>query len=239
MEILTALITGTSSGIGLAISKKLLGLGYKVYGISRNYSNDLKLEKNYIHIEKDLSDLKKIKELKSLSKEIESLDLLILNAGIGLIGFHEELDEEKMISMLNTNFTSAILLTKYFLKKIKENKGKIIFISSSTASKASPLASAYSATKAGISHFADSLFEEVRKFDVKIFTIEADIVNTNFYNDTRISVYPNSDSYTEASELSEVVEFFLNQKKSVIKKISIEPQKKRVEKKTRIQNDFI
>lgn len=233
MKTKTALVTGTSSGIGLSLTKKLLDLDYQVIGISRNQNGFFNDKKKYSHIEKDLSDLKKIKEIKSLEKEIESLDLLVLNSGIGMIGFHEELDEEKLISMLNLNFTANILLTKYFLRKIKVNKGKILFISSSTASKSSPLASAYSATKAGISHFADSLFEEVRKYDVKIFTIEADIVNTNFYNESRISVFPNKDSYILPEEISEILEFILKSESSVIKKISIVPQRKRIEKKSR------
>ena len=110
-------------------------------------------------LEKTLHSLKKIK-----------FDLIINSAGIGYFGLHEEINISKIKNMITVNLQAPLVITQYFLRTLKENRGIIINISSVTAKKESPLASVYSATKAGLSQFSKSLFEEVRKNDVKVIT---------------------------------------------------------------------
>jgi short-subunit dehydrogenase len=235
-----ALVTGSSSGVGLEISKKLIQLDYFVFGISRTVSNDFDKETNYEHIFLDLRNSKELEKVfLELSKRIDSVDLLILNAGVGLIGLHEELKIRSLEDMINLNLLAPILITRILLRKIKQSKGIIIFISSVTAKKNSPLASAYSATKAGLSQFGNSLFEEVRKSGVKIINISPDIIKTSFYKDLSIEEFPNEDSYLDVQVISETIEFILKMPNAVFTEIQIEPNKKRIQRKTILnQTDF-
>ena len=96
----TAIVTGASSGIGLAICQKLCERGYEVYGIGRDFEKtECKrlLETPYFHVlQCDLMDSYKICEmLQKLQKEKE-IHLLINNAGVGYYGLHEELNVKKI-----------------------------------------------------------------------------------------------------------------------------------------------
>ena len=226
-----ALITGTTSGIGFEVTKKLLEKNFTVIGISSS-KNQFIDSKNYFHHQIDLSNsLKAIEEIESISKKIKHLDTLILNSGKGLIGYHEELNSKKLIEMMNLNFITPILLTKLFLRKIKESKGTIFIISSITAKNSSPLASAYSATKAGITRFGNSIFEEIRRYGAKVVNIHPDIVKTNFYKDTNIEEYPDRDSYILPEEIANTISFVLEQPEIIFQDIVIYPQMKRIKRK--------
>lgn len=235
-----AIVTGSSSGVGLEISRKLLQLDYFVFGISRTVAKDFEDEKNYKHIFLDLRNSNELEKVFSeLNKKIDSIDLLILNAGVGLIGLHEELKIRSLEDMIHLNLLAPILITRILLRKIKQSKGIIIFISSVTAKKNSPLASAYSATKAGLSQFGNSLFDEVRKSGVKIINISPDIIKTSFYKDLSIEEFPNEDSYLDVKVISETIEFILKTPNAVFTEIQIEPIRKRIQRKTiSNQTDF-
>ena len=84
-----ALISGSSSGIGRAISEKLLETGIKVIGLARDHSKFKPDEKNYIPLEADLSKVKRLPELmKSILKENPDIDVFVSGAGYGLSLIH-------------------------------------------------------------------------------------------------------------------------------------------------------
>ena len=160
-----ALVTGATSGIGLAIVRKLLKLNYKVYGVGRDFSKiDIKSD-NFYEIECDLSKYQNI-ELMVKKYKFNDIDLLINSAGIGYFGPHEEVSAIKIHKMVSVNLEAALILIQLLLRNIKKNKGNIINISSITAQKSSTYGLAYSATKSGLSHFSKGLFDEVRKYGV-------------------------------------------------------------------------
>jgi hypothetical protein len=227
-----AFITGTTSGIGLEVTKKLLEKNFTVIGISSS-KNKIIDSKNYFHHQIDLANsINAIQEIESLAKEIKNLDVLILNSGKGMIGYHEELNSKKLVEMMNLNFITPILITKLFLRKIKESKGTIFIISSITAKNSSPLASAYSATKAGISRFGNSIFEEIRRYGAKVVNIHPDIVKTNFYKDSSIEEYPDRNSYILPEEIANMIGFILEQSEIIIQDVTIYPQMKRIKRKS-------
>lgn len=229
---ISAIITGTTSGIGKCITEKLLTMNYSVHGISRT-SNIFESNKNYFHYQIDLTESKKVKELiEGILKKDPDIKILVNNAGVGLYGLHEELNYSQLEYMMLTNLVAPVLITKLLLRRLKENKGYIINISSVTAKKNSPIASAYSATKAGLTHFGESLFDEVRKSGVKIINIHPDMTKTNLYRDANFMEDEDSQSYLLPETIANIIEFALNQKEGLsFTDITAQPQKHKIRKK--------
>jgi len=224
-----ALVTGASSGIGLEISKMLLKNNFVVYGISRNKPNLDSIQ----HIPMNLLEISKLsRELEELVKKLKEIKVLVHCAGLGLFGLHEELNFLKLEEMLYLNFSVPILLTRLFLRNLKRNQGWVVFISSTTASRASSLASAYSATKAGLSHFSLSLWEETRKSGLRVVCLEPDITNSNFYRETWFEPDSNVEAYLEPKEIAEILENILHKRSSInILNVKIQPKFHRIKKK--------
>lgn len=229
----SAIVTGASSGIGLEIAKVLLDMRYKVYGIARNFSKTDFQHENFIEIVCDITDInlleKKIKDIRSGEKEIF---ILVNNAGIGYFGPHEEISTKKIHAMIATNLEAPIILTHILLRDLKRNSGYIINISSITAKKSSPIGCAYSATKAGLSHFSESLFDETRKAGVKVVTIHPDMTKTDFYNNAKFKEGDLPESYITGECVSNVVEMILSQRPgTVLTDVTIRPQRHVIGKK--------
>jgi len=220
-----AVITGTTSGIGKAITYKLLNDGWHVHGIARRSSGiDAP---NYVHHIFDLSEGAKIaeltKEILSRSKEIHAL---INNAGIASFAPHEEIPARAITHMVNVNLLAPLLLTRDFLRALKNTRGWVINLSSFSSYEASSFGAAYSATKAGIRHFGTSLFDEVRKSGVKVVTVSPDITKTPFYDDQSFAPEENSDAYVTDECVAEAVSSIMTQRDgTVISEIVLRPQR--------------
>lgn len=230
-----ALVTGATSGIGYEITKRLLKMNYIVYGVGRNFAkNNNKIFTEYENFFPVTCNLSKLDELEKTLYSLKKIkfDLIVNSAGVGYFALHEEINISKIKNMIAVNLQAPLVITQYFLRTLKENKGIIINISSVTAKKESPLASAYSATKAGLSQFSKSLFEEVRKNDVKVITIYPDMTKTNFYEDNS---YFNCDddekAYIKMEDIGDTIEFILNQSENIVfTDITIKPQKHKIKK---------
>lgn len=228
----TALVTGATSGIGLSITKKLLSLGYKVLGVGRDFSKIDFEHENFIKI---VCDLKKYQNIEIMVKEVRknySVNLLINSAGIGFFGPHEEINATKISNLVSLNLEAPLILTQLLLRDIKKNSGTIINISSITAKKSSVFGCAYSATKAGLSHFSKGLFDEVRKYGVKVVCIHPDITKTSFYENLNFKEGEDPASYILPECIAEAVEFILTTRNTtVISEMTIQPQKHQIQKK--------
>lgn len=229
----TAIVTGASSGIGLSISRMLIQKQYKVFGLGREFAETEKNENNFIPITCDLTN---ISELYSNVKEItskEEISLLINNAGVGYFGPHEELNPIKISEMVTTNLEVPMILSQLLLRQLKKNLGTIINISSITAGKSNTHGCAYGATKAGLSSFSRSLFDEVRKYGVKVVTIHPDMTKTNFYRKADFQEGTESNTYITPEEVAEAVRFVLEQRDGfVVSEITLQPQKHQILRKT-------
>lgn len=230
----TAIVTGASKGIGLCIVKKLISMDYTVYGISRNfiltdYTND-----NFIKITCDLEDTDHLVDiLKMIDKDNTKIDLLVNNAGIGFFGPQEQIGPEKIKHLLRVNLEAPIIITSCLLKKIKSSSGTIVFISSYAGKKISTHGCAYAASKAGLTHFADSLFNEVRKTGVKIITLHPDMTKTGFYDNLDFTVDDNHMSYIDPEQVADTFAFTISQNENmVITDVTIKPQIIRIKRKT-------
>lgn len=226
------LITGATSGIGLAITKKLLNLNYIVYGVGRDFTKVDIEAPNFYPIVCDLLKYQNIEEMiKKLRKDVE-IDILINCAGIGYFGLHEEINPTKLHKMITLNLEAPLVLTQLLLRNLKKRQGTIINISSITATKSSTYGCAYSATKAGLLHFSKGLFDEVRKTGVKVVSILPDITKTAFYDELNFREGEEEDSYILPECVADAVENILSQRKgTVITEIILQPQRHIIRRK--------
>lgn len=233
-----ALVTGASSGIGLSISHMLLKKGYRVYGIGRDFNKadllaeSLLKEESFNPITMDVTDTRLLcKTILDLKKYVE-IDVLVNNAGVGYFGPHEELNAKKIKEMTEINLTVPMLLTQILLRDLKKRKGYIFFISSVTAKKSNTHGCAYGATKAGLTSFAKSLFDEVRKYGVKVTVLHPDMTKSNFYRDANFRESDQKDAYIDCDEIAETISFLLKQREGlVISEITLQPQKHQIKRK--------
>lgn len=218
-------VTGATSGIGRALVERFIKEGHQVLGIGRNFEKYPLKAPNY---ETYVCDFRKLSELEALLRYLskQKCDLLILAAGLGYFGPHEEIHFSKIQEMVQVNLSSAMMISQACLRSLKKQKGSLFFISSITATKASPIGAAYSASKAGLSHFANSLWEEVRKYGVRVCLLEPDMTKTDFYERASFSVGSDEDSYLFVDEIVESISFILSQRKGAnIRRLEIQPQK--------------
>ena len=190
------LITGCSSGLGLALTSYYLQKGFKVYGISRNKPEIQ--NQNFIHISFDLSKISEIKtSLTTILKEIKNLDLVFLNAGmLGKIKILQELSIEEMQEVYNLN----VYANKELLDILMQIDVKNIFIISSGASKTGYKGwGSYSLSKAGVNMLVNLYSNEM--FNTKIIALAPGVIKTPMTDYIRFELDENI--FTSAKKLNE------------------------------------
>ncbi|MDD5052035.1 MAG: SDR family NAD(P)-dependent oxidoreductase [Sulfuricurvum sp.] len=226
----TAIVSGSSSGIGEAITLMLLNNGYHVVGISR--TKGAIEHKNFKHIACDLSNEKAIEAIKTQLLSITDIKLLINSAGFGRFEPHEELAPELITRMIALNMSAPILLTNMLLRSIKASSGTIINITSIEATRSSKFSALYSATKAGLRAFGQSLFEEVRNSGIGVVTINPDMTDTPFFDQLRFGVGESDDTKLFASDIAEAIHNLLTMRDGLsITELTIRPKRFAITKK--------
>ena len=228
-----AIVTGASSGIGKAITNRLLTLGFFVIGVSRSVETAAFESKNFQALQCDLSELNATTKLCEILKK-EDVNILVNAAGFGRFEPHEELNAATIASMSFLNLTAPMLLTNATLRSLKQNNGYLININSIEALRASKFAALYSATKAGLKAFSDALFEETRKSGLSITNINPDMTESNFYDELRFDVSKNEDEKLLASDIADAVEHILSMRKgAVVSEYTIRSLKFGISKKSK------
>jgi len=219
-----AIVTGSSSGIGEAICRKLLALGYTVHGIARR-------EQTHIHDERfhpivcDITDTARLEEATKEILEGNDIDLLIHSAGLGRFEPHEELSPLRLKQIIDTNLSAPVILSSLALRSLKKTKGTIISITSIEARKASKFSAAYSASKAGLHHFGLCLFEEVRKSGVNVISIHPDMTQTPFFDELHFHPSEDQQMHLKPQDIAEAIEDILSMREGVsITELTIRPQ---------------
>lgn len=170
---MTVVITGATSGIGLATAEKFIEMGHTVYSLSRRECS----VDGVISIKCDITDKTM---LENAVKRIDRVDVLINNAGFGISGAVEFTTEEEMKSQFELNYFAQISVTNAFLPKLKESKGAIIFTSSAAAVFSIPFQSFYSATKAAVESMCCALANELKMFGVRVGCVRLGDIKTGF-----------------------------------------------------------
>ena len=139
--------------------------------------------------------------------------------------------------MVRTNLEVPMILTSLLLRNLKKNKGYVINISSVTANGTNPHGCAYGATKAGLSSFSHSLFDEARKYGIKVVTISPDMTKTNLYRNADFKEGDEAESYLLPEEIAKAVEYVLGQREGlVISDITLKPQIHRIKRKNSVNS---
>lgn len=177
------LLTGCSTGIGLAIAKRLQADGYEIYGLSRHTKkNELENLSSVRLYPCDLRNPEHTEEvLRKIIKDSSGIDIAINNAGIGNFGEIDSLSLSAWNEVMAVNLTTAYLVMHHVLPGMKkQNFGKIISISSDADSFSFAGAGAYCASKAGLSALSNCVRKEVSGHTISVTTIAPGRVDTNF-----------------------------------------------------------
>ena len=169
----TALVTGASSGIGLATAAALHRSGYKVYGTSRKASPG-EVRNGVRMIACDVTDDASVAEAVALAHaELGRIDLLVNNAGYAVSGAAEESSIEQVRALFDTNFLGVVRVTNAVLPIMRaQGHGRILNIGSVVGLIPGPFGAYYSASKHAIEGYSESLDHEVRLFGVRVAVIE-------------------------------------------------------------------
>ena len=186
-----AVVTGSSSGIGHEISLILARNSFTTYATMRNLqkSSDLKSiaegEKLPLHfVQLDVTDENSVKNaIQTIYNEAGRIDVLVNNAGYGLIGAFEDLSIDEIKTQYETNVFGLIRTTQAVLPIMrKQRSGLIVNISSGAGRFGYPTGSAYVSTKFAVEGLSESMSYELEPFGIKTVIIEPGMIKTNFYN---------------------------------------------------------
>lgn len=229
----TCVVTGANSGIGKAVAGRLTEKGYKVYCIGGPGGfEDNEAGENVVRLSLDFRKESDIKKVAEAVKE-DSLDLLVNAAGAAFYGVAESIRPCDIAAMADVNVKAPLVITSMLMPKIRKAKGAVINVSSVTAETyANPHGAAYGATKAALTSFGRSLFEEVRKHGVRVINVHPDLTDTNLYRNADFTVTGEPDSTLFAEDVAGQIEFVLGAREgSCVTDITVRPQKNRIVKK--------
>lgn len=181
-----ALITGASSGIGLEMAYYLASKNIDLILVARRKDRLLQIqEKVNVNVEIFDLDLSKQEHVYALLKELdnEDIDIVINNAGFGLLGEFTETDLDRELEMIQLNITTLHILTKHFLQQFKaKDQGYILNVASAAGFLPGPKLATYYATKNYVLRLSQAIYEELRqsKSKVTISVLCPGPVNTEF-----------------------------------------------------------
>ena len=173
-----ALITGASSGIGLVTAKALQRAGYRVFGTSRKAASIAGITM----LTCDVTDEASVKNMVAeVLKQAGRIDLLVNNAGIGLLGGAEESSTAQAQALFDVNVFGITRVTNAVLPTMRnQRKGRIVNVSSVLGLIPSPYNALYAATKHAVEGYSESLDHELRTFGIRVVLVEPGFTRTSF-----------------------------------------------------------
>jgi len=189
-----ALITGTSSGIGLATAVSLARRGHKVIATMRNLEAATELQK-IISTEQlpitvadlDVNDDSSVQ--RSIGRALAEngrIDVLVNNAGVGLGGSVEELPLDVFREVMETNYFGALRCIKAVLPSMRERRhGCIVNVTSISGRIALAPQAAYAASKWALEALSECLAQEMKAFNVRVAIVEPGVIATPIFSKAR------------------------------------------------------
>ncbi len=186
----TALITGSSSGIGYELARLFAKDLYNLVIVARDRARLDRIASDFQNefgvkvkvLAKDLSHYSASREIFSeLKQESIKVDVLVNNAGFGTYGFFAETSLQNELEMMQVNMVSLTELTKLFLPNmIQKKSGKIMNVASTAAFEPGPLMAVYYATKAYVLSFSEALANELKGTGVTVTALCPGITRSGF-----------------------------------------------------------
>ncbi len=205
----TVLVTGCSSGIGLATCHVLSRNNFMTYGTVRNLSKAKKIQDlmnrenlSLKILRLDVNDNQSIKlAIKKILNDTGRIDVLINNAGYGMFGPIEEITIQEIKKQFETNFFGAIRLIKAIVPIMrKQGNGTIVNISSMVGRFAVPLNSAYVSSKFAVEGLSESISFELKEFGIRVIVIEPGVVKSDFFHKLKVKGMNLESPYHELME---------------------------------------
>ena len=175
-----ALVTGASSGIGRATAKALQGAGYRVFGTSRRAASDS--TDGVTMLTCDVTDDAAVAKLvDEVLAKAGRIDLLVNDAGMGLLGAAEESSTAQAQALFDVNVFGLLRMTNAVLPTMRrQGKGRIVNLSSVQGFIPAPYFALYSSTKHAIEGYSESLDHELRPFGIRVVLVEPAYTRTSF-----------------------------------------------------------
>lgn len=181
----TALITGASRGIGAAIAAALAQEGFSLYLTCLHSYPELQqyaqllAEKYHIHCTAIQTDMGDYSQVEAMFGALDTLDVLVNNAGISHVGLLSELSPEEWNRILSVNLSSCFYTCKYAIPlMLQKHAGKIINISSVWGNVGASMEVAYSAAKGGMNSFTKALAKELAPSNIQVNAIACGVIDT-------------------------------------------------------------
>ncbi len=205
-----ALVTGSSSGIGLETALALARDGYHTFASMRDVRKAGELEhaakKENLSIDVIELDVDKEEDVVAAIKKIVSdgggkLDVLVNNAGYGQFGCTEDVSVDDFRKQFETNFFSIVRIIQEVAPIMRNQKsGIIVNVSSVVGRMGLPGSSAYISTKFALEGLSECLRYELGQFGIKTTLIEPGVIKTNFFNSMKIPESKADPKYRELTE---------------------------------------
>jgi NAD(P)-dependent dehydrogenase (short-subunit alcohol dehydrogenase family) len=186
-----AIVTGSSSGIGMDTAVTLARNGFLTYATVRNIEKSsiiktaAEKEKLPIKVQQlDVTDDQSVNNaIRTIASEAGRIDVLVNNAGYGLVGAFEDLSIDEIKNQYETNVFGLMRVTQAVLPIMRRQKsGIIVNVSSGAGLFGYPGGSAYVSTKFAVEGLSESISYELGPFDIKVVLIEPGFIKTNFAN---------------------------------------------------------
>lgn len=186
----TALITGAGKGLGKAVALALAAEGVHLALLSRTEKDlvdvaaavkSIDNSLNVAYATADISDFNSVTAaIAKLKEQLGAIDILINNAGIGKFAKFMDFEISEWENIIKVNLLGAYYVIHAVLPEMLERQsGDIVNVSSSAGVRASALTSAYSASKFGLIGLSESLMQEVRKSNIRVFTMNPSTIATD------------------------------------------------------------
>jgi NAD(P)-dependent dehydrogenase (short-subunit alcohol dehydrogenase family) len=186
-----SIVTGSSSGIGLETALILARNGYFTYATMRTPEKEAPIktavEKENLPIkviQLDVTDDESLKNaINHVTSEAGRIDVLVNNAGYGLVGALEDLSMEEIKTQFETNLFGLVRVIQAVLPTMRRQRsGRILNLSSGAGLFGYPGGSAYVSTKFAVEGLSESIAYELEPFGIKVILIEPGFIQTNFSN---------------------------------------------------------
>jgi len=225
-----AIISGASSGIGLAITQAMLAQQCRVIGIARDFSRVPIDSPLFEAHEQDLGKLQDSANLiKALCKKYP-IDFYIHSAGAGLFGSIEQFSVRQIDDYIKSNLTAALMMAHFVTPVMRQKKsGRMIFIGSESALDAGKKGTLYSAAKFGLRGFTQALREDCGKDGIGVSLINPGMVRTPFFDQLGFAPGDDPSNYIEAEDIAAAVLHILHSNPQIVfDEINLSPRNKSI-----------
>lgn len=191
------LITGASTGLGLALARLLAGdprfrlaLTARTSSLHRLAAAGLHADANTLLVPMDVADrAQRIAAVERVTAELGGVDVLVNNAGVALRSVLEQANEHERQTQLDVNFLGPVHLIRLVLPGMRRRRrGRIVNVSSVGGMMAMPTMALYSASKWALEGASEALWYEVRPFGIHVTLIEPGFIRSDSFRNTRLTV---------------------------------------------------